>query len=169
MTTALTLRHSAAPPAPDAGWRRTPFAELRRSRSRHRQPSPCLGTRRRPPCSQLPLRSLKEKVAILRTAAADRGKDLEINILIFDAIVTTDRRGAATAFLDELAKRSAVRDGQRGDRRRPPRLTVSPFGTDYEIAEHLVHVREETGASYIGVFPHLMDVFEPILNRLHGT
>ena len=84
--------------------------------------------------------------------------------------MTTDRRGAATAFLDELAKRlgqfAMDREMTVDDLLASPYLA---FGTDDEIAEHLVHVREETGASHSGVFPHLMDDFEPILNRLHGT
>ena len=45
--------------------------------------------------SQLGLKSLKEKVALVREAAGDRWADLEINILIFDAVVTPDRRAAA--------------------------------------------------------------------------
>jgi len=40
------------------------------------------------------------------------------------------------------------------------------FGTGEQIAEHLIRVREETGASYITVFPHLMDAFQPVLTRL---
>ena len=120
--------------------------------------------------SQLPLRSLKEKIAVVRSAAGERWKDLEVDTLIFDAVVTTNRRGAATAYLDELAERLGqfVMDGE---------VTVddlldSPyllFGTVDEIAEHLVHVREEAGASYIGVFPHLVDAFEPVLDRLRGV
>jgi probable F420-dependent oxidoreductase len=120
--------------------------------------------------SQLPLRSLKEKIAVVRSAAGERWKDLEVNTLIFDAVVTTDRRGAASAYLDELTQRLGQfeMDGE---------LTVddlldSPylvFGTADEIAEHLRHVREEAGASYIGVFPHLMDAFEPVLDRLRGV
>ena len=116
--------------------------------------------------SGLPLRSLKEKVALVREAAGTRWGDLEINILIFDAVITKDRRAAATSYLDDLRGPGAfAMDAE---------VTVddlldSPyllFGTEDEIAEQLVRVREETGASYFGVFPHLMDAFEPVLHQL---
>jgi probable F420-dependent oxidoreductase len=119
--------------------------------------------------SELPLRSLKDKIALVREAAGTRWADLEINVLIFDAVITKDRRAAATAYLDDLRGPGAFSmDAE---------VTVddlldSPhvlFGTDDEIAEQLARLREETGASYLGVFPHLMDAFEPILARLRGT
>lgn len=40
----------------------------------------------------------------MRGAAGARSKDLEINILIFGAALTTDRRPAATSCLGELAE-----------------------------------------------------------------
>lgn len=118
--------------------------------------------------TQLTLDSLKEKAALVRRAAGSRSQDLEINILIFDAVVTTDRRAAATSYLAELAERlgpAFTTDGEVtvDDLLDSPYLA---FGTDEEIAEHIVRVREETGASYIGVMPHLMDAFEPVLTRL---
>jgi hypothetical protein len=42
------------------------------------------------------------------------------------------------------------------------------FGTDAQIAEHLIRVHEETGASYISVFPHLKDALQPDLGVLTG-
>jgi probable F420-dependent oxidoreductase len=116
--------------------------------------------------TQLPLRSLTDKVALLRDAAGARAEDLEINILIFDAVVTADRRAAAASYLGELEQRLGfAMDGEVtvDDLLDSPYLA---FGTSEQIAEHLVRVREETGASYITVFPHLMDVFDRVLSRL---
>lgn len=116
--------------------------------------------------TQLALSSLKKKAALVRDTAGGRSQDLEINILIFDAVVTTDRRAAATSYLGELEERLGFTiDGEVtvDDLLDSPYLA---FGTDGQIAEHLVRVREETGASYIGVFPHLMEAFGPVVSRL---
>jgi probable F420-dependent oxidoreductase len=116
--------------------------------------------------THLPLRSLKDKMTVVRDAAGAQAADLEINILVFDAVITTDRRAAAASYLGELGERLGFTvDGE---------VTVedlldSPylaFGTSEQIAEHLIRVREQTGASYIGVFPHIMDAFGPVLSRL---
>jgi len=117
--------------------------------------------------THLTLSSLRDKVAHLREAAGARAADLEINIMVFDVVITTDRRAAATAYLDELEDRLGfvTVDGQMtvDDLLDSPYLA---FGTGEQIAEHLVRVREETGASYFGVFTHLMDALESVLSRL---
>jgi probable F420-dependent oxidoreductase len=118
--------------------------------------------------SHLSLDSLREKSARVRKAAAGtRSADPEINILIFDVVITGDRRAAAASYLHDIEARldGFVFDGE---------LTVdqlldSPyllFGTHEQIGEHLVGVREQTRASYLSVFPHLMDDFAPVLTRL---
>jgi len=116
--------------------------------------------------SQLGLKSLKEKVTLVREAAGDRWADLEINILIFDAVVTRDRRAAAEAYLGPLLQGGQfIPDGEVT----ADDLLDSPyfaFGTDKDIAEHLVAIREETGASYVVVFPHLMEAFGPVVELL---
>jgi probable F420-dependent oxidoreductase len=116
--------------------------------------------------THLSLDSLKEKSARMR-AAGTRSADPEINILIFDVVITGDRRAAATSYLHDIEARleGFVLDGE---------LTVdqlldSPyllFGTHEQIAEHLIGVREQTRASYLSVFPHVMDDFAPVLTRL---
>jgi probable F420-dependent oxidoreductase len=119
--------------------------------------------------THLPLSSLKKKMALVREVAGSRADDLEINILIWDAVFTTDRRAAAAAYLDELEERLGfTRDGEVTieDLLDSPYLA---FGTDQQIAEHLIRIREETGASYISVFPHLMEAFGPVLSRLAGS
>jgi probable F420-dependent oxidoreductase len=117
--------------------------------------------------SQLSLKSLKDKVALVREAAGARRDELEINILIADAVVSTDRRAAAASFLGELDQRlpQFTIDGEVSvdDLLDSPYLA---FGTEADIAEQIIRVREETGASSIGVFPHLIDAFEPVVGRL---
>jgi probable F420-dependent oxidoreductase len=119
--------------------------------------------------SQLRLSSLKEKAALVRAAAGARWTDLEINVLIWDAVITRDRRAAATAYQPgELERLGFVLDVEVT----ADDLLDSPyfvFGTEDEIAEQLLRVQEEAGASYFVVFPHLMDAFEPILERLRNT
>jgi probable F420-dependent oxidoreductase len=113
--------------------------------------------------------SFKQKVGLVRQASQTRSADVEINILVFDMVVTGNRRAAASSYLDELEARLGFTvDGP---------VTVddlldSPyvlFGTDEQIAEQLLGLREQTGASYIAVFPHLLDAFQPVLSRLRES
>jgi probable F420-dependent oxidoreductase len=117
--------------------------------------------------TQLRLGSLMDKIAVLREAAGDRRAELETNILIFDVTVTKDRRGAAAAYLPGLGERLGqfTVDGE---------ITVEDlldcpylmFGTEEQIADQLRRIRDETGVSYIGVFPHCMEAFAPVIHRL---
>jgi probable F420-dependent oxidoreductase len=118
--------------------------------------------------SQLPLKSLKDKAALVAEAAGARAADLEINILIYDVVITRDRRAAARAYLDDLQERLGpvfTVDGEVtvDDLLDSPYLA---FGTGAQIVEHLLRVREETGASYLSVFPYHMDALAPVLSRL---
>lgn len=117
--------------------------------------------------SQLSLKSLKDKVALVRETAGARWDELEINILILDAVVTTDRRAAAASFLGDLDRRlpQFVLDAEVSvdDLLDSPYLA---FGTEADIVEQILRVREETGVSYITLFPHLIDAFEPVVGRL---
>jgi probable F420-dependent oxidoreductase len=116
------------------------------------------------------LKSVQDKVALVREAAGDRWPGLEINILIFGGEVTPHRRAAAEEYVSQLTDRhwEFVLDGEIT----ADDLLESPyfaFGTHDEIAEHLLRVREETGASYFSVFPHLVDALEPVISRLAGA
>jgi len=117
--------------------------------------------------TQLGLRSLKDKIAVLREAAGDRWDELEINVLIFDVTVTGDRRGAAAAYLAGLGERLGqfTVDGQVTveDLLNSPYLL---FGTHQQIAGQLHRIREETGASYLAVMPHCMEAFAPVISQL---
>ena len=119
--------------------------------------------------SDLPLRSFKRKVALVRAAARARWGGLEVNVFVLHAEITRDRRAAAAAYLHhEYKQRGVFLDAEMtvDDLLDSPYLL---FGTEDEMAEQLVRVREETGASYFGIFPHLVDAFEPVLHRLKGT
>jgi probable F420-dependent oxidoreductase len=117
--------------------------------------------------TQLTFRSLANKIAVLREAAAHRWTEIQTNVLIFDVAVTDDRRTAAAAYLTELGKRLGqfTVDGQ---------VTVddlldSPyllFGTVGQITQQLQQVHEMTGVSYFGVFPRCVKAFAPIMEQL---
>jgi probable F420-dependent oxidoreductase len=119
--------------------------------------------------THLSVDSFKQKVAVVREAALARAADIEINILVFDLVVTGDRRAAALAYLDDLEARLGFTiDGPVT----ADDLLDSPyvlFGTEEQVAQQLLRLREETGASYIAVFPHLMDAFQPVLTRLRES
>jgi len=120
--------------------------------------------------TQLTLKSLKDKVTFIRDSAGPRAADLEVNILIVQATVTADRKAAAAAFLARLAAQPGIfaLDGELtlDEALNSPYLA---FGTEAQIAEHLQRVREETGASYVTVFPHLADSFGPVVSRLANS
>jgi probable F420-dependent oxidoreductase len=117
--------------------------------------------------SQLGLHAFKQKVDFVRQVAGGRWPDLETHVLVFDGTLTTDRRAVAEEFL-----------GQSGDRLPQfvfdAEVTVddllgSPyfaFGTVAEVAEQLLSLRQETGTSYFAVFPHLMEMFGRVIDRL---
>jgi probable F420-dependent oxidoreductase len=78
-----------------------------------------------------------------------------------------DRRAAAAAYLHELGQRldEFALDGEVtvDDLLESPYLA---FGTDKDIAEHLLRIREQTGVSYFGVMGHLLGAFEPVISQL---
>ena len=117
--------------------------------------------------TQLTMRSLADKIAVLREAAGDRWAAIETDILIFDVTVTGNRRAAAAAYLADLGERLGqfTVDGE---------VTVddlldSPyllFGTVDQITQQVQQIREMTGVSHLGIFPHCMEAFAPIMGQL---
>jgi probable F420-dependent oxidoreductase len=117
--------------------------------------------------TQLTLRAVNDKIAVLKAAAAGRWAEIELNVLVFEVRVTNDRTSAAASFLAGLGERLGqfTIDGE---------LTVddlldSPyllFGTVDQIAEQLRQLRETTGVSYLSVFPGHEEAFAPVLERL---
>jgi probable F420-dependent oxidoreductase len=116
--------------------------------------------------TQMTLKSVMEKCAWIRAAAGDRGSDLEINILVLGVIVTNDRRAAAEAHVNGLRRSPFFTfDGELT----ADDLLTSPyfaFGNEEEIAEHVMAIREETGASYFAVSTGHQEAFAPIMHRL---
>jgi probable F420-dependent oxidoreductase len=120
--------------------------------------------------SQLGLDAFSQKVDFVHQAAGDRGANLETQVLVFDGALTTHRRAAAEAFLGQSRERlpQFVFDAE---------VTVddllgSPhfaFGTVEQVTQQLLSLRQETGTTYFAVFPHLMDMFGPVIDRLAGT
>jgi hypothetical protein len=119
-----------------------------------------------PRATDLTLKSVTEKCGWIRAAAGDRWADLEINMLLVDVIATSDRRAAAEAYIDTLRHSPFfVSDGDVST----DDLLTSPylaFGTEEQITEHIVRIREETGASYFVVGAWSMDTFAPTISRL---
>jgi len=120
--------------------------------------------------SQITFESFKEKVDYVRQVAGARMPDLEVQVLVFDGALTTDRRAAAEAFLGESKQRlhQFVFDAEVT----PDDLLGSPyfaFGTVEDVTDQLLRLRQETGASYIVVFPHLMDMFGQVIDRLANS
>lgn len=117
--------------------------------------------------SQLTLRSLADKIAVLREAAGERWVEIEVDILIFDITVTPDRRAAAAAYLADLGQRLGqfTVDGEVtiDDLLDSPYLL---FGTVDQITEQIRQVREITGVSHLGVFPHCVEAFAPIMELI---
>jgi hypothetical protein len=116
--------------------------------------------------TELTLKSVVEKCALIRSAAGNRWRDPEINILILEVIVTTDRRAAAEAHLDWLHHVPFFTfDGELT----ADDLLASPYlacGTEQQIAEHLMQIREETGASYFAVSTGHQHAFAPVMHGL---
>jgi alkanesulfonate monooxygenase SsuD/methylene tetrahydromethanopterin reductase-like flavin-dependent oxidoreductase (luciferase family) len=115
------------------------------------------------------LRSLQRKADLVREKAGPRAASLEINILVFDAVITTDRRAAATRYRDELAGRlpflAVDKELTVDDLLDSPYLA---FGTHQQVAEHLKNVREQSGASYVAVLPPLLESLGPVVTSLAG-
>lgn len=107
--------------------------------------------------ADISMRAMREKVSWVRQAAGARFDNLELNVLIRNGVVTTDRRGAAEGCLADLYTYvpELVPGGVEG------RLTVddmlgSPwlaFGTTEDMVEHLLQMREELGLSYFTIMP----------------
>lgn len=97
-----------------------------------------------------------EKVAWIRAAAADRLHRLELNIRVYQTVVTGDREAAART----LAAATSLTLAQVLD---SPHLLV---GTTDQIADDLVRRRERYGISYLVVTGDALEAFAPVVARL---
>jgi probable F420-dependent oxidoreductase len=103
--------------------------------------------------------ALAQKVEWVRQAAGSRFSDLELNLLIFEVIITPDREDVARKRVQE----TGVTHEQVLEN---PHLLI---GTIDEVVEELQRKREQYGISYIVVFDTFMEAFAPIAYRLAGT
>jgi probable F420-dependent oxidoreductase len=101
---------------------------------------------------------LAQKVGWVREAAGARIGQIELALLLFNVVVTTDRGGGA----DETARPRGLTTEQ---------VLASPYfqiGSVDTIADNLWSLRERFGISYFCVFPHDVDEFAPVVAKLAG-
>ncbi len=99
------------------------------------------------------------KIALIREAAGERWKDLEIQIRIHLVVATDDRAG--------LAESAATSFGLT-----PEEALGTPYalvGTTEEIVDDLLSRRERFGISAIGIGVEHMETLAPVVARLAGT
>jgi len=104
--------------------------------------------------------AVEERLAIVRAAAGERYRRLELNALVQRVVVTDDRYGAARELASRWPQLSV------------DELLASPYllvGTVDQMVEDLRARRERWGISYYTVFEPFMSAFAPVVNRLAGT
>jgi len=111
--------------------------------------------------------------SIVRQAAHGRPTAPTLNAMLWHLEVTTNRRAAASRWLDSMRNGTARLAGAfTYDREMSVEDVLdSPFlafGTPGEIAEHLRRVREDVGISYWILVPALVEPFLPVLETLKG-
>ena len=118
--------------------------------------------------SGLTIAALLRKIGWVEESAGPRFGEITLNLAMIDVTITPDRRSVARATADAISSGKNpmfVVDGELTE----DDLLESPyfaFGTAKEVAEHIDTVFEQTGVSYYGLFPHLADVFGPILEHV---
>jgi probable F420-dependent oxidoreductase len=100
-----------------------------------------------------------QRVEWIRQAAGARFATIELNILVFDVLITDQRQQGAEHI------------GQKWGLSADQVLDSVHFlvGTVDQITEQLQLWREQLSISYIAVVPHCMQIFAPIVARLAGT
>lgn len=101
----------------------------------------------------------RQKVAWIRQAAGERFNQLELNVIMYEVIITEDRHQIAR----QLAARFKTTDENA--------LTIPHclIGTLEQISEDVQRRREQYGISYIAVFDDHSEAFAPVVARLAGT
>lgn len=109
--------------------------------------------------------ALARKVAWVRQAAGERFASLELNLLASAVVLTEDRRQAAEERVRELAARGGATNITADVLLADPYLFI---GTVEQIVEHVTHLREQFGISYLVVRPDDVEAFAPVVARLAG-
>jgi probable F420-dependent oxidoreductase len=117
--------------------------------------------------SHLKMDALVAKVNYVNGVAGSRHEQLDLNTLFFDVVFTNNRRTAAADFLAQLQARlpGFFMDGEVT----VEDLLTSPylaFGTETEIAEHVLRLQEQAGITNITIFPHAMQSFAAVIAKL---
>ena len=113
----------------------------------------------RPRLDALTEKALAERVVRFRAAAGERAERIELNVFVFDAVVT-DRARSLMAAVSGYLRRAA--NG----------LVRSPFvlyGSRSSLRELLLERRERLGISYISVPGNAMREFAPIVAELRDS
>jgi probable F420-dependent oxidoreductase len=100
-----------------------------------------------------------QKLEWVRAAAGDRYADLEINMLVFAAVVTDDKQGT----IEMMAPLFGLEPAEVGDH---PHAWC---GTVDQICEDLERRRERWDASYLTVQGDSMEAIAPVVAKLAGT
>jgi hypothetical protein len=100
-----------------------------------------------------------EKLGWVRAAAGDRYADLEINVLVFAAVITDDKAGT----IEAMAPLFGLAPDEVGDH---PHAWV---GTVDQICEDLERRRDRWDMSYLTVQEGAMEDIAPIVAKLSGT
>ncbi len=101
----------------------------------------------------------EEKLTWVRDGAGDRWDDIELQVRVFFAIMTDDRRGTAEAMASGL--------GLTAEQALASPLALA--GTAAQMAEDLRERRERYGFSYVIVGEEIVDEFAPVVAELSGT
>lgn len=101
----------------------------------------------------------RQKMEWIRQAAGERFNQLELNMIMYEVVVTEDRHRIAR----QLAGRFKTTDDNV--------LTIPHclIGTLDQIIEDVQRRREQYGISYISVFDEHSEAFAPVVARLAGT
>ncbi len=100
-----------------------------------------------------------EKIGWVRDGAGDRFDDIELQIRVFVAMITDDRKGTAEALGPGL--------GMNAEQAMASPLAV--VGTVDQIVEALVERRETYGFSYVTMGAENIESFAPVVARLAGV
>ena len=101
----------------------------------------------------------RQKMAWIRQAAGERFNQLELNMIMYEVVITEDRHHIA----QQLAGRFKTTDQQ------VLTLPHCLIGTLDQISEDLQTLREQLGISYIAVFDEHSETFAPVIARLAGS
>lgn len=103
---------------------------------------------------------IEDRVKFFEEAAGDRVDQIERNLFVLEVVVTDDRRAAAQEVADAYAPHSNVDD-----------LLESPnvmFGTEDEIAQQILDLRERYGFTYFTVQRPHMEPLGPIIEKVRA-